>query len=61
MLFENDLSVLNPYRALSDKMFSENEGVGVRTSAIKKFQITNTKQITMTEIQNFKQLAFDLI
>jgi hypothetical protein len=27
----------------------------------KKFQITNTKQITMTEIQNSKQLAFELI
>jgi hypothetical protein len=27
----------------------------------KKFQITNTKQITMTEIQNPKQLAFELI
>ena len=26
-----------------------------------KLQITNTKQITMTEIQNAKQLAFDLI
>jgi hypothetical protein len=36
-------------------------GVGVQVSAIKKFQITNTKQITMTEIQNSKQLAFDLI
>ena len=49
---------------------------GVQVSAIKnfKFQITNTKwfdklttlsqvegQITMTEIQNSKQLAFDLI
>jgi len=29
-------------------------------SAIKKSQITNTKQITMTEIQNTKQLPFDL-
>jgi len=27
----------------------------------KKFQIPNTKQITMTEIQNPKQLTFDLI
>jgi hypothetical protein len=36
-------------------------GVGVQVSAIKKFQIPNTKQITMTEIQNSKQLAFDLI
>jgi hypothetical protein len=35
-------------------------GVGVQVSAIKKFQITNNKQITMTEIQNPKQLAFDL-
>jgi len=26
-----------------------------------KKQITNTKQITMTEIQNSKQLTFDLI
>jgi hypothetical protein len=32
-----------------------------RVSVNKKFQITNTKQITMTEIQNSKQLAFDLI
>jgi hypothetical protein len=36
---------------------------GVRVSAITNFkkQITNTKQITMTEIQNPKQLAIDLI
>jgi hypothetical protein len=27
----------------------------------KKFQITNYKKITMTEIQDFKRLAFDLI
>jgi len=26
-----------------------------------KYQITNTKKITMTEIQNSKRLAFDLI
>jgi len=26
-----------------------------------KYQITNTKQIAMTEIQKFRQLAFDLI
>jgi len=34
-----------------------------QVSAIKNFkkQITNIKQITMTEIQNPKQLAFDLI
>jgi len=32
-----------------------------RVSVNKKFQITNTKQITLTEIQNSKQLAFDLI
>jgi hypothetical protein len=51
-------------------------GVGCQVSAIKnhKYQITNTKwfdklttlsqvegQITMTEIQNSKQLTFDLI
>jgi len=46
-------------------------GIGVRISAIKNFkeQITNNKQITMTEIQNStrlsssqaKQLVFDLI
>jgi hypothetical protein len=36
-------------------------GFSVQVSAIKKFQIANTKQITMTEIQNPKQLAFDLI
>jgi hypothetical protein len=57
-------------------MLSENEGFTCRVSAIKKFQITNHKyqmvrqahhpepvegQITMTEIQNPKQLAFDLI
>jgi len=36
-------------------------GVSVRVSAIKKFQKTNTKQITMTKIPNSKQLAFDLI
>jgi hypothetical protein len=61
------------------KIRLEISGVGVRTSAINKFQITNHKnqmvrqthhlttlsqvegQITMTEIQNSKQLAFDLI
>jgi hypothetical protein len=32
----------------------------LKVSAIGKIQITNTKQITMTEIQNPKQLAFDL-
>jgi len=26
-----------------------------------KLQITNTKQITMTKIQNSKQLTFDLV
>jgi hypothetical protein len=38
-------------------------GSGPGVSAIKNFkqQITNTKQITMTEIQNSKQLIFDLI
>jgi len=38
-------------------------GVGVQVSAIKKNkkQITNTKQITITKIQNSKQMAFDLI
>jgi len=36
-------------------------GVGCQVSVIKKFQITNTKQITMTEIQNSKQLVFDII
>ena len=38
-------------------------GIGVWISAIKNFkeQITNNKQITMTEIQNSKQLVFDLI
>jgi hypothetical protein len=37
--------------------------VGDRVSATKNFksQITNTKQITMTKIQNSKQVAFDLI
>jgi hypothetical protein len=44
------------YLVLSDNMVSENEGF-----SNKKFQITNTKQITMTEIQNPKQLTFDLI
>ena len=58
------------YLVLSDHMVSENEGF-----SNKKFQITNTKwfdklttnlsqvegQITMTEIQNPKQLTFDLI
>jgi hypothetical protein len=36
----------------------EVSGVGFQVSAIKKsqYQITNTKQITMTEIQNSKQL-----
>ena len=36
---------------------------GVRFQQLKnhKYQITNTKQITMTEIQNSKQLAFDLV
>jgi hypothetical protein len=36
---------------------------GVRFQLLKNFkkQNTNTKQITMTEIQNPKQLAFDLI
>jgi hypothetical protein len=35
---------------------------GVRFQQLKNFkkQITNTKQITMTEIQNPKQLGFDL-
>jgi hypothetical protein len=45
---------------LSDNMLKEIEvsGVGFQVSAIKKsqYQITNTKQITMTEIQNSKQL-----
>ena len=56
-------ALLGPYRAFSDNMLSETEGsgVGIQVSVIKKFQITNTKQITMTEIQNSKQLAFDLI
>jgi hypothetical protein len=38
-------------------------GVSVQVSVIKNFksQITKTKQITITEIQNPKQLAFDLI
>ena len=58
------------YLVLSDNMVSENEGF-----SNKKFQITNNKwfdkltttlsqvegQITMTEIQNPKQLDFDLI
>jgi hypothetical protein len=35
-------------------------GVSVQVSAIKK-QITNTKQITITKIQNSKQLAYDII
>ena len=37
-------------------------GVGVLVPALKnKSQIPKAKQITMTEIQNAKQLAFDLI
>jgi len=37
-------------------------GFGVRVLVKKfKYQNTNTKQITMTKIQNSKQLAFDLI
>jgi len=40
---------------------NESSGVGIQVSAIKKFQIPKTKQITMTEIQNSKQLAFEII
>jgi hypothetical protein len=36
-------------------------GFSDQVSAMNKFQITNTKQITMTGIQNSKQLAFDII
>jgi len=39
-------------------MLSEKEGFSYKKH---KLQITNTKQITMTKIQNPKQLAFDLI
>jgi len=44
-------------------MLLDNEGFSVRVSVIKNFksQNTNNKQITMTEIQNSKQLVFDLI
>jgi hypothetical protein len=44
-------------------MLQEKEGFRCRVSVIKNFkeQIPNTKQITMTKIQNPKQLAFDLI
>jgi len=45
------------------KIQIEVSGVGVQVLVIKNFklQITTTKQITMTEIQNPKQLIFYFI